>query len=179
MFIKNYKLFESISDFDFPSFEEVSECFYDFYDEIGTSLDADKFKYGLLWWENKRIPTHRMAFESNTLILNKKLNADQIRIFNKIKSGEYLNLPYVVFTTKDPYESMFYPKQLPILVECSKLFFDLHGFRPVGNVWSEDLGDGERLFFSGKFIKCTYDTYPYWREAFESSNITPELTKHF
>ena len=46
MSILKFKQFESIQDdFDFPSFEDVAEYFYDFSDEIGLLVNCSDEEY--------------------------------------------------------------------------------------------------------------------------------------
>lgn len=198
MIIKKFKQFESIEPNDFPTFDEVKEYFYDFTDEILTSIDDYNFGYVYIkdpdpWGKAKIhgminildtvISNTRLEYNAETINLNrenhKRIHKNRIKF---IESGEAPGYEYI-FIHFD--KSLFHIDKLPILIDCLKTLYSHTGFRPIQSLWTEDYvnddtGEVETLYgFEGTFVRVSDAEYEKFCNIFKQGSKTPTLTKLF
>jgi hypothetical protein len=165
MIIKKFKHFESVNFDDFPSLDEVKECFYDLTDEISSNIHTYQAGYKF-WLKPHRVGepyTNIIKDESNfidileTDISDKKLSmfSNYARVFN-YKGSEHAENELALKTIRDgakayrhimlnfshnynDYEqSLLNLDQYDLLLNCLLLFYKHTEFRPYGDIWTED-----------------------------------------
>jgi hypothetical protein len=199
--IKKFRQFESLSNEDFPSLEEIRDYFYDFTDEVFTSIDD--YEFGYIFFKNRNrenniennidilktdISNHILEYERNLLKLNNDYYNFKYRhlINNKnllelIKSGdepayEYL---YIHFD-----KCLFEKDKLSILIDCLRTLYSHTDFRPIKSLWTEDYVSADNSVetfygFEGTFVRVSDSEYEKLCNIFKQGEKTPILTKIF
>jgi hypothetical protein len=196
--VKSFKTFESkyqIST-EFPDFEVVKGCFYEFTDEIGTSIQD--YDLGYIFFPSPA--NHRIFSNLNIDILNTDLSNGQLDYrseqiqFNHagrkthqnrlklIESGEEPGYPFYYIQLEN---HLFEKNKLPILIDCLKTMYLQTGFRLIKSLWTEDYVDdvsGEVVQFygfEGTFVKVSDPEYKKLCQIFQQGGSSPLLTKLF
>ena len=196
MRIKTFKLFESSSE-NFPSFDEVKSYFYDFTDEVGTSLSnyeiGYKYFFEPAWYSGDQaigdidilktnLSNYRLLFVSDLIIINKEIPSDKKNKLKSIISGETKSYEYMSISFKDP---LFDKDCLTELIECLKYLYSETGFRPYGLLWTEDYVSADsddvitKLGFEGTFFRGSDEEYMKIFQIYDQGSGTKELVKHF
>jgi hypothetical protein len=206
MNILKFKQFESFdNDFDFPTFGQVENYFYDFTDEIDSKLYGYQsgFKFYLKphpGGENlKNIVSKKSNFIDilNTDIPDKRLkfctnycNIESINFSNHFGSEIALNsikggakaYKHLMIQFAD---TLFSKPKLDFLIECLKRFYHVEGFRPYGDLWTEDwIRPGystteENLGFTGLLVNCSDEEYIKMAQLIEERPMNKKLIQHF
>jgi hypothetical protein len=209
MAILKFKQFESIQyNFDFPSFKDIEEYFYDFTDEIDSKIygyqsgykiylkpfpnstpykDIISNKFNFIDITNTDIPNRNLSISSNYCILD-NLNFpepfsrfDNKVALNSIKSGAKA-YKHLMIQFEHP---LFSKSKLNILIECLKMIYDSEGFRPYGDLWTEDwIKPGystteERIGFTGLLVNCSDEEYIKMAKLIEQRPMNKKLIQHF
>ena len=186
MRIKTFKLFESSSENSFPDLDEVRSYFYDFTDEVGTSLS--NYEIGYKYFFDQKIgdidilktnlSNYRLLLASDFIIINKEIPSDK----KSIISGYTKSYEYMSISLKDP---LFDKESLIELIECLKHLYSETGFRPYGCLWTEDYvsADGDdvitKLGFEGTFFRGSDEEYMKICQIHDQGDRTKDLVKYF
>ena len=214
MGILKFKQFESYEINNFPSFQDVEEYFYDFLDEIDSKLygyqSGYKFylephpigepyraivskKSNYIDIVNTKIPNKRLEFLSSYCYVDNfnfyvedpsnQICLDSIR--NGAKSYKHLMIQFA--------DTLFSKSQLDLLIECLKRFYHAEGFRPYGDLWTEDYlkqggalgrlaasyGVEEKFGFVGMLVNCSDEEYIKLAQLIEKREYNKKLIQHF
>lgn len=196
MIIKNFQLFESQDlEENFPSIDEVKSYFYDFTDELGTSIQD--YDLGYIFFPSP--VNHRIFSNLNIDILNTDLSNSQLDYrseeiqFNHAGRKTHQNRLKLIESGEEPAYPFYYIQfdnhlfekdKLPILIDCLKTFYSQTGFRLIKSLWTEDYVDGQgevvtHYGFEGTFVRVSDDEYKKMCQIFQQGNFTTTLTKLF
>lgn len=208
MSILKFKQFESNeSNFDFPTFDEVENYFHDFTDEIDSKLYAYQtgFKFYLkphpvgenfknivskklnfIDILNTDVTDSRLQFLSNYCEiesvnfgnhLGSKISLDSIK--GGAKAYKHLMIQFA--------DTLFSKPKLDLLIDCLKRFYHAEGFRPYGDLWTEnsikyingEVFVEEMYGFCGLLVNCSDDEYIKMCKLIEQREGNKKLIKHF
>ena len=146
MGILKFKQFESYEINNFPSFQDVEEYFYDFLDEIDSKLYGYQSGYKFYLEPHPSGEPYRaiVSKKSNYIdIVNTKIPNKRLEFLSSYCYVDNFN-----FYVEDPSnqiclmiqfaDTLFSKSQLDLLIECLKRFYHAEGFRPYGDLWTED-----------------------------------------
>jgi len=206
MSILKFKQFESIQyDFDFPSFKDIEEYFYDFTDEIDSKLHGYQTgfkvylkphtigtsyknivsdKSNFIDIVNTDIPTSKLSFYGNYCYLSNLNFSEHVSneicldsIKNGAKAYKHLMIQFA--------DTTFSETKLDILTECLKRLYNSEGFRPYGDIWHEDYirreysTIEERLGFVGLLVNCSDEEYIKMAQLIAQRPMNKKLIQHF
>jgi hypothetical protein len=192
MIIKKFKHFESVDFNDFPSLDEVKEYFYDFTDELYTSIDD--YDFGYIFFNtgdtiisidilNTKKTNSLLEYSANFIRLNREYEKEILKKrIELIESGKEPSYEYI-FIHFDKH--LFHIDKLPILIDCLKTLYSHTGFRPIHSLWTEDyvIDDTEEVEtlygFEGTFVRVSDIEYEKLCNIFRQGHETPTLTKLF
>lgn len=208
MDILKFKQFESLeNDFDFPTFSEVEDYFYDFTDEIDSKLDGYQsgFKFYLksnpgvdfkntiskksnfIDILNTDIPDKRLEFCSYYCYIESINFVTNMSYLESIKNGAKAYKHLMI-----KFDTLFSESKLDLLIECLKRFYHAEGFRPYGDLWVDidELPERveEKLGFVGMLVNCSDEEYIKLSQLIELAGLqgyaqqrefNKKLIKHF
>lgn len=197
MKIKTFKLFESNLSGRFPDFDEIKEYFYNFTDEIGTSLSDYQIGYQY-FFEQTDFPfrisyldilktnqsNSRLFLNSDFIIINKEIPEYLPNKKNLLQNFQNEDVKLYDYMAVMLNENLFEEVQLDELIHSLKRLYDETGFRPYGCLWTEDYVsfDDEvvtKLAFEGTFFRGSDEEYVKICQIHPQGNRSKNLTKYF